>query len=108
MEKISEVMETSQEVLDELEDKLNEIYRLAYNNRIPLFVLYEPTVQDKMVLMHKILTTQDLSMTLEDDRITRYAASLDKDIGLVFKNDKVTTRETLLNDALNDIIDEDL
>lgn len=108
MEKTSEVMEISQEVLDELEDKLNEIYRLAYNNRIPLFVLYEPIVQDKMVLMHKILTTQDLSMTLEDDRITRYAASLDKDIGLVFKNDKATTRETLLNDALNDIIDEDL
>lgn len=97
---------TPQEALDEIEDKLNEIYRLAYKNRIPLLVLYEPIVNGKMELAHKVLTADDLIMELEDDRVTRYAASLDKDIDLIFKETKTTTKQALLNDALNDALDD--
>lgn len=104
----AKVQNVSQDILDEMEDRLNELYRLAYENKIPLFVLYEPVTEDHVEVKHKILTPHDLAMDFEGDQITRYAASLSKDIDLIFKDKKVTNRQTMINDALDDLINSDL
>ncbi len=88
------------EIREELNNKLADFGKFCTRNKLPLFVVYAEETNGGTEYGHFVLTPYELGIKLSDDRITKYSASLNNNFIIRLKNNLVP------EDCLGDIIDD--
>lgn len=107
-ERIIDMDDTTLEAMERFKILINELKEVAFINKIPFFIAYEPTENGKYVLRHNELVPEDIGFfNSENDRITKYVVSTNKDIKLTFSDEIASVKEMAIDDALNDFVEEE-
>lgn len=96
---------TSEQTINEINDKINELLSIAYKNKIPIVVMYEAQVNDKTEHFYKVLTPSDYNITVDDDKTAELALTACRNIELHFVDEKKDRKRKAINDALNEVFD---
>lgn len=100
-EKIQEKMMQKEESLNE---KISDLTRFCLENQIPFFLTCALEENDNTKYVNKAITPMDLNVSLTNDRITKYAASLNENLVLKFKN---SSPKFFAGDEYESILEED-
>lgn len=101
-EKIREKQLKKEETLNE---KINDLMMFCLENQIPFFLTCAMETKTGTKYVNKAITPMDLSVTLTNDRITKYAASLNENLVLKFKN---SSPKFFAGDEYDSILEEDI
>jgi len=90
------------EVLNELEARKKELFLFCLANKIPCFCIFANETESGTEYEHVVVTPHEADMTLTDDKITKYSASLNKNFELRLKaNQKI---EDNMDQAIDDLL----
>ena len=95
----------SDEVREELKQITENLYRFCIKHKIPIFMLYADETEDDTKYEHMCITPHDVKVSLKNDRITKYGASLNENFELRFKSFIKTENE--MEDAYDSLLDDD-
>ena len=91
-------------VEDTINAKLDELLRVCLDNNVPFFAIVALEGDNKTNYLHRAVAPVELSQTLTDDKITKYAASLNNNLVLKIKKDEAST---FSGDLFGDVVEED-
>ena len=94
-------MKEEKEKLDEL---IDELTNYCLMNQVALFAIYAKKTDEGERFGHTVITPAEAGIDLEDDRITKYAASLNKKLILSYVSREYFESEC--SDLFDEIIDE--
>ncbi len=100
--------ENKKNVHMELEERLTDLMRFCIDNDIPFFSTFALEENGKTTYVNRAVTPIELNVELSNDRITKYAASLNENLVLRFKGSRpnVVTGDVVANmlDEMDDLM----
>lgn len=76
----------TEESRKEIKEAVNTLTKLCILHQVPLFLVFAEEKDEGTVYEHSVITPKEAGVVLTDDRITKYSASLNKNLVLTYKN----------------------
>jgi len=91
------------EIKNELNSMKNDLTLFCAEHKIPMFCVFADEEDKETKYIGSAVTPHDLDIELKNDKITKYAASMNKNFVIRFKNTDNEVDE--YNDAIIDMFD---
>ena len=93
------------EVRTQLEEKKKELLIFCLANKIPMFAVFADETDNGTEYNNITITPHEIGVSLSEDKITKYSASLNKHFEIRFKTHAKT--EDKIEDAIDSLLDEE-
>lgn len=94
-------LNTEEKLLNELDDKISEFESFCIKNKLPYFVSVATEHIARIKYITKSISPKELGLKLDDDRITPLSLSNNKNLKLIFENER---KEVDVGDLYDDLM----